>query len=161
MHLLFGNIMKKIVIEIQFFYSDCICNLSTKVLEELDLLIIALAAQKDTQVRQRWEESFCSKIKKSFVKTFLSSLLTRKDLERFCTFPVRTERTDFHYCRLCGMMESENFQILGIGESNMIMGRAVSQVKSTLNCHASTWDCHLSAKSIVLPWMHPLPRRFM
>ena len=52
MHLLFGNIMK-IVIEIQFFSSDCICNLSTKVLEELDLLIIALAAQKDTQVRQR------------------------------------------------------------------------------------------------------------
>ena len=69
MHLLFGNIMK-IVIEIQFFSSDCICNLSTKVLEELDLLIIALAAQKDTQVRQRWEESFCSKIKKVSSKLF-------------------------------------------------------------------------------------------
>ena len=69
MHLLFGNIMK-IVIENQFFSSDCICNLSTKVLEELDLLIIALAAQKDTQVRQRWEESFCSKIKKVSSKLF-------------------------------------------------------------------------------------------
>ena len=77
MHLLFGNIMK-IVIEIQFFYSDCICNLSTKVLEELDLLIIALAAQKDTQVRQRWEESFCSKIKKF--------------RQNFFEFPFDTER---------------------------------------------------------------------
>ena len=77
MHLLFGNIMK-IVIEIQFFSSDCICNLSTKVLEELDLLIIALAAQKDTQVRQRWEESFCSKIKKF--------------RQNFFEFPFDTER---------------------------------------------------------------------